>query len=83
MSNFLRAVQDLPTCRTLKTMHKRGVSSTLHFFMFPNFMEKGSTKTAQNWYPKEHCKMRLRGSQHRFKIAQNYWKKVENHEICT
>ena len=46
MSNFLRAVQDLPTCQTLKTMHRRNVSSTLHFFYVSEFYGKRVNKNS-------------------------------------
>ena len=63
------------TWRRLKTMHRRSVLSTFHFFCFTKINENMIQKTEQNWYLKKHRKMKPEGSQNGSKIAENWWGK--------
>ena len=55
--------------RTLKSMHRRSVLSTLHFFEFPELVKNDPKKQSKTRVPKKHRKMKLGGSQKRPKTA--------------
>ena len=67
------------TWRRLKTMHRRSVLSTFHFFCFTKINENMIQTTEQNWYLEKHRKMKPEGSQNGPKIAENWWGKYRKY----